>query len=43
MASFLTHRRLVLDSTLPVLRRHAALGTCLTICAPYGFRAIYPG
>ena len=41
MASFLTHRRLVLDRTLPVRRRHAALRTCLTLYAPYGFRATY--
>ncbi|CAG6398666.1 hypothetical protein NMG29_39795 [Streptomyces cocklensis] len=41
MASFLTHRQLVLDRTLPVRRRHAALRTCLTLYAPYGFRATY--
>ncbi|WP_406499427.1 hypothetical protein OG936_32045 [Streptomyces sp. NBC_00846] len=41
MASFLTHRRLVLDCTLPMRRRHAALRACLTLYAPYGFRATY--
>ncbi|MFB7241014.1 hypothetical protein ACFCYX_00920 [Streptomyces populi] len=41
MASFLTHHHIVLDSTLPVRRRHAALRTCLTLYAPYGFRATY--
>ncbi|MEU1625463.1 hypothetical protein ABZ746_09040 [Streptomyces sp. NPDC020096] len=41
MTSFLTHRRLVLDHTLPVLRRHAALRTCVELYAPYGFRSTY--
>lgn len=41
MSSFLTHRRLVLDRSLPARRRHAALRTCLTLYAPYGFRSTY--
>ena len=41
MASFATHRLKVLDPELPVERRHAALRTCLTIFAPYGFRDTY--
>ncbi|MFG2846410.1 hypothetical protein ACGF12_25030 [Kitasatospora sp. NPDC048296] len=41
MTSFLTHRALVHDTTLPPYRRHGALRTCLTRFAPYGFRATY--
>ncbi|MCX5213835.1 hypothetical protein OG689_31970 [Kitasatospora sp. NBC_00240] len=41
MASFLTHRALVLDEALPPHRRHSALRTCLTLFAPYGLRPTY--
>ncbi|MGV9269000.1 hypothetical protein ACWDRR_30525 [Kitasatospora sp. NPDC003701] len=41
MTSFLTHRALVHDGSLPTHRRHAALRTCLTRFAPYGLRATY--
>ncbi|WP_239077911.1 hypothetical protein [Streptomyces sp. SID9124] len=41
MTSFLTHRAHVRDAGLPVHRRHSALRTCLTLFAPYGFRATY--
>ena len=41
MTSFLTHRRLVHDRSLPLPRRHAALRTCLTLYAPYGFGSTY--
>ena len=41
MTSFLTHRAHVHDACLPLHRRHSALRTCLTLFAPYGFRATY--
>ncbi|MFE7764705.1 hypothetical protein [Streptomyces sp. NPDC057438] len=41
MASFLTHRARVHEAHLPPHRRHSALRTCLTLFAPYGFRATY--
>ncbi|MFD0264868.1 hypothetical protein ACFXKJ_34305 [Kitasatospora indigofera] len=41
MASFLTHRALVLDEALPPRRRHSALRTCLTVFAPYRLRPTY--
>ncbi|MER7672563.1 hypothetical protein ABTY61_29475 [Kitasatospora sp. NPDC096128] len=41
MTSFLTHRALVHDATVPLFRRHRALRTCLTLFAPYGFHATY--
>ena len=41
MTSFLTHRALVHDARLPLRRRHNALRTCITLFAPYGFRATY--
>ncbi|MGW3158333.1 hypothetical protein [Streptomyces sp. NPDC001089] len=40
MTSFLTHRERVHDARLP-LHQHRALRTCLTLFAPYGFRATY--
>lgn len=41
MTSFLTHRARVHDARLPLRRRHNALRTCITLFAPYGFRATY--
>ncbi|MFF3257458.1 hypothetical protein ACFYWP_42285 [Actinacidiphila glaucinigra] len=41
MTSFLTHRAHVHDARLPLRRRHSALRTCITLFAPYGFRATY--
>ncbi|MGW0949999.1 hypothetical protein ACWD4O_46805 [Streptomyces sp. NPDC002623] len=41
MTSFLTHRARVHDARLPLRRRHSALRTCITLFAPYGFRATY--
>ncbi|KUM82413.1 MULTISPECIES: hypothetical protein [Streptomyces] len=41
MTSFLTHRARVHDVRLPLHRRHSALRTCVTLFAPYGFRATY--
>ncbi|MGW2474771.1 hypothetical protein [Streptomyces sp. NPDC001665] len=41
MTSFLTHRAHVCDARLPLIRRHSALRTCLTLFAPYGVRATY--
>lgn len=41
MTSFLTHRARVHDAGLPLCRRHSALRTCITLFAPYGFRATY--
>ena len=41
MTSFLTHRTRVHDARLSLRRRHSALRTCITLFAPYGFRATY--
>jgi hypothetical protein len=41
MSSFTTHRRRVLDESLPPRARHANLRSCLVAFAPYGFRATY--
>lgn len=41
MTSFLTHRARVHDAGLPLRHRHSALRTCITLFAPYGFRATY--
>lgn len=41
MPSFLTHRARVHDTGLPLESRHNALRTCVTLFAPYGFRATY--
>ncbi|MFE7672074.1 hypothetical protein ACFU5N_07625 [Streptomyces albidoflavus] len=41
MASFATHRRRVHDPHRSARARHAALRTCVTLFAPYGFRATY--
>ncbi|MGW3917428.1 hypothetical protein ACWEBX_39045 [Streptomyces sp. NPDC005070] len=41
MTSFLTHRARVHDTRLSLHRRHSALRTCITLFAPYGFRATY--
>lgn len=41
MTSFLTHRAYVHDVRLPVLDRHRALRTCVTLFAPYGLPATY--
>ncbi|MEV5491154.1 hypothetical protein AB0L47_24680 [Streptomyces bobili] len=41
MTSFLSHRARVHDARLPLRRRHNALRTCVTLFAPYGFRATY--
>ncbi|MCM2416354.1 hypothetical protein [Streptomyces sp. RKAG290] len=41
MTSFLTHRAHVHNVRLPLRRRHSALRTCITLFAPYGFRATY--
>ncbi|MFJ4888328.1 hypothetical protein ACIP5U_00020 [Streptomyces sp. NPDC088788] len=41
MTSFLTHRAHVHDAHLSLRRRHSALRTCITLFAPYGFRATY--
>ncbi|MEU6275738.1 hypothetical protein ABZ871_25490 [Streptomyces populi] len=41
MTSFLTNRARVHDALLPLRRRHSALRTCITLFAPYGFRATY--
>lgn len=41
MTSFLTHRSHVHDARLPLRRGHSALRTCITLFAPYGFRATY--
>ncbi|MFG2713428.1 hypothetical protein ACGFX2_23115 [Streptomyces goshikiensis] len=41
MTSFLTHRAHVHDTYLPFRRRHSALRICITLFAPYGFRATY--
>jgi hypothetical protein len=41
MSSFATHRRRVLDESLPPRTRHTNLRSCLVRFAPYGFRATY--
>lgn len=41
MTSFLTNRAHVHDARLPLRRRHSALRNCITLFAPYGFRATY--
>src|SRR5688572_25117757 len=41
MTSFLTNRAHVHDARLPLRCRHSVLRTCITLFAPYGFRATY--